>query len=64
MAMGIAVCSFFSGTRLYRHQKLGGSPLTRIAQVLVASFRKWNIPVPRDKSGLYEVQDKESVTGI
>jgi len=35
--------------------------LTQIAQVLVASFRKWNIPVPRDKSGLYEVQDKESV---
>jgi len=48
-------------TRLYRHQKPGGSPLTRIAQVLVASFRKWNTPVPRDKSGLYEVQDKESV---
>lgn len=61
VAMGIAVCSFFSGTRLYRHQKPGGSPLTRIAQVLVASFRKWNTPVPRDKSGLYEVQDKESV---
>jgi len=61
VAMGIAVCSFFSGTRLYRHQKPGGSPLTRIAQVLVASFRKWNISVPYDKSGLYEVQDKESV---
>lgn len=61
VAMGIAVCSFFSGTRLYRHQKPGGSPLTRIAQVLVASFRKWNTPIPRDKSGLYEVQDKESV---
>eukprot|EP00253_Pinus_taeda_P026315 PITA_26315 len=61
VAMGIAVCSFFSGTRLYRHQKPGGSPLTRIAQVLVASFRKWNIPVPRDMSGLYEVQDNESV---
>lgn len=61
VAMGIAVCSFFLGTRRYRHQKPGGSPLTRIAQVLVATFRKWNMPVPRDKSGLYEVQDKESV---
>lgn len=61
VTMGIAVCSFFSGTVLYRHQKPGGSPLTRIAQVVVASFRKWSIHVPRDKSLLYEVQDKESV---
>lgn len=61
VAMGIAVCSFFSGTVLYRFQKPGGSPLTRIAQVVVASVRKWRIHVPEDKSLLYEVQDKESV---
>eukprot|EP01018_Ginkgo_biloba_P034270 Gb_22320 [translate_table: standard] len=61
VAMGIAICSFFLGTRLYRHQKPGGSALTRIAQVVVASIRKWHMQVPTDKSLLYEVQDKESV---
>uniref|UniRef100_A0A0D6QVI0 Major facilitator superfamily (MFS) profile domain-containing protein n=1 Tax=Araucaria cunninghamii TaxID=56994 RepID=A0A0D6QVI0_ARACU len=60
VAMGIAITSFFSGTALYRHQKPGGSPLTRVAQVIVASVRKWAYPVPHDKSLLYEVQDKES----
>eukprot|EP01018_Ginkgo_biloba_P028582 Gb_41117 [translate_table: standard] len=60
-AMGVAIGSFFLGTPLYRHQKPGGSALTRIAQVMVASVRKWRIPVPADKSLLYEVQDKESV---
>ncbi|KAH9324725.1 hypothetical protein KI387_004903, partial [Taxus chinensis] len=60
VAMGIAICSFLLGSPLYRHQKPGGSPLTRIAQVIVASFRKWHVQVPDDKSLLYEVQDKES----
>lgn len=61
VAMGIAICSFLIGTRLYRHQRPGGSPLTRIVQVIVASFRKWNEKFPDESSSLYEVQDKESV---
>ncbi|KAF8394944.1 hypothetical protein HHK36_018883 [Tetracentron sinense] len=60
VAMAIAVVSFFSGTRLYRHQKPGGSPLTRIFQVLVASFRKFQVKVPADKSLLYEIANEES----
>ncbi|XP_020274494.1 protein NRT1/ PTR FAMILY 8.1-like [Asparagus officinalis] len=60
VVMAVAVVSFFVGTPLYRHQKPGGSPLTRIAQVLVASFRKYGVRVPADKSQLYEVSDKES----
>ncbi|VAH72038.1 unnamed protein product [Triticum turgidum subsp. durum] len=40
VVMAIAVGSFFVGTPLYRHQRPGGSPLTRIAQVLVAATRK------------------------
>eukprot|EP00262_Sarcandra_glabra_P012221 TRINITY_DN3106_c0_g2_i2.p1 TRINITY_DN3106_c0_g2~~TRINITY_DN3106_c0_g2_i2.p1 ORF type:complete len:585 (+),score=93.23 TRINITY_DN3106_c0_g2_i2:326-2080(+) len=58
--MGLAIGSFFSGTALYRFQKPGGSPLTRLCQVLVASFRKWNIDVPSDSSLLYELPDKTS----
>ncbi|KAG1337755.1 protein NRT1/ PTR FAMILY 8.1 [Cocos nucifera] len=60
VAMAIAVVSFFLGTALYRHQKPGGSPLTRIVQVVVASFRKSGVKVPADKSLLYEISEKES----
>lgn len=60
VAMAIAVAFFFSGTRLYRNQKPGGSPLTRISQVLVASFRKCQVSIPADGSLLYETADAES----
>lgn len=60
VAMAVAVVSFFSGTRLYRNQKPGGSPLTRIFQVIVASFRKFKVKIPRDTSLLYETADEES----
>ncbi|KAI8556852.1 hypothetical protein RHMOL_Rhmol05G0287800 [Rhododendron molle] len=50
VAMAAAVVSFFLGTRLYRNQRPGGSPLTRICQVVVASFRKARVRVPDDKS--------------
>ena len=58
VVMAIAVGSFFVGTPLYRHQRPGGSPLTRIAQVLVAATRKLGVPV--DGSALYETADRES----
>lgn len=58
--MAVAVVSFFSGTRLYRKQKAGGSPLTRISQVVVASLRKCKVEVPEGKL-LYEIDaDTES----
>ncbi|KAI3988836.1 hypothetical protein MKX01_016407 [Papaver californicum] len=60
IAMIIAVVSFFLGTRLYRHQSPGGNPLTRICQVIVASFRKSGVHVPEDKSLLYEIADGKS----
>ncbi|CAN1303812.1 Protein NRT1/ PTR FAMILY 8.1 [Linum perenne] len=59
VAMAIAIVFFFAGSKLYRLQKPGGSPLTRIFQVIVASFRKVNVKVPADKSLLYEVSDSE-----
>uniref|UniRef100_A0A6N2LHV4 Major facilitator superfamily (MFS) profile domain-containing protein n=1 Tax=Salix viminalis TaxID=40686 RepID=A0A6N2LHV4_SALVM len=60
IAMAIAVVSFFSGTKLFRYQKPGGSPLTRICHVLVASFRKKKAKVPADKALLHETADAES----
>lgn len=58
VAMALAVVSFFSGTRLYRYQKPGGSPLTRICQVVVASFRKYRLALPAEKSLLHETADE------
>ncbi|KAH7290929.1 hypothetical protein KP509_30G069700 [Ceratopteris richardii] len=52
--MGLAILSFFSGTVLYRHQKPGGSPLTRIAQVFSAALYKRKIKTLSDPSLLYE----------
>lgn len=61
VTMAIAILSFFSGTRLYRNQKPGGSPLIRISQVVMAAVRKRRVQVPADKALLYEVADAESV---
>lgn len=60
VAMAIAVAFFFSGTCLYRNQRPGGSPVTRVCQVIAASFRKYKTEVPADKSLLYETSDAES----
>ncbi|XP_073037599.1 protein NRT1/ PTR FAMILY 8.1-like [Primulina eburnea] len=60
VAMAIAVSFFFLGTRLYRYQKAGGSPLTRLCQVVVASLRKYRVQVPVDQALLYETTDAES----
>ncbi|KAL0378321.1 UNVERIFIED_CONTAM: protein NRT1/ PTR FAMILY 8.1 [Sesamum radiatum] len=48
------------GTRVYRYKKSGGNPLTRLCQLLVASLRKYQVEVPRDKSILYETADVDS----
>ncbi|KAJ3693683.1 hypothetical protein LUZ60_009163 [Juncus effusus] len=58
VCMAIAVVSFFLGTPIYRNQKPGGSPITRIAQVLVAGVRKWKVKV--DEERLFEVEDGEA----
>eukprot|EP00253_Pinus_taeda_P000485 PITA_00485 len=41
--MAIALFIFLCGTRFYRHKLPGGSPLTRIIHVFVATFHKWNV---------------------
>ncbi|KMZ58797.1 putative peptide transporter, Protein NRT1/ PTR FAMILY 8.2 [Zostera marina] len=62
-AMLVAFVNFIFGTKLYRIQKPGGSPLTRIAQVIVASFRKFGTKVPENKALLYEISDKSAIEG-
>ncbi|MCL7043970.1 hypothetical protein MKW94_001844 [Papaver nudicaule] len=60
-AMGVSNALFFIGTPLYRHRLPGGSPLTRVAQVLVASFRKRReFFSSSELVGLYEIPGRHS----
>eukprot|EP00250_Pteridium_aquilinum_P015183 c22431_g1_i2 orf=109-1920(+) len=52
--MAIAIALFFAGSSLYRYKLPLGSSLTGILQVLVAAFRKRNLPLPSDKETLFE----------
>lgn len=63
MSMVLSIVCLLAGTFLYRHKKPTGSPLTRMAQVLVASMRKRRSPAPADEAVLFEVYDDE-ISGI
>lgn len=61
---GICACAivfglvvFLSGTRRYRFKKLVGSPLTQIASVFVAAWRKRHLDLPSDPSMLFNIDD-------
>ncbi|KAK7319192.1 hypothetical protein RJT34_03910 [Clitoria ternatea] len=58
--MGLSTASFFIGTPLYRFKKAGGSPITRMCQVVVASVRKLHLAIPQGDSSLYETSDNRS----
>uniref|UniRef100_A0A2P2J843 Uncharacterized protein MANES_02G037300 n=1 Tax=Rhizophora mucronata TaxID=61149 RepID=A0A2P2J843_RHIMU len=58
-AIVLGLVAFLSGTRRYRFKKLVGSPLTQIATVAVAAWRKRNLELPPDASFLYDIDDLE-----
>lgn len=51
----VAVAVFIVGTPNYRHKHPSESPLTRMAKVLVAAVRKWNVVVPDYPKELHEL---------
>ncbi|KXG38765.1 protein NRT1/ PTR FAMILY 8.5 [Sorghum bicolor] len=53
MLSGLAV--FVAGRKVYRYQRVEGSPLTRVSQVLVAAVRNYHLVLPEDSSALYQV---------
>lgn len=57
VAMFFSVIAFIVGYPLYVKIKPGGSPLTRLAQVVAAAFKKRKVVLPDDLNMLY--QDKE-----
>ncbi|KAJ3689847.1 hypothetical protein LUZ61_019011 [Rhynchospora tenuis] len=54
LAIVIGLCVFLAGTMRYRFKKLVGSPLTQIAAVVVAAWRKRKLELPSDPGMLYE----------
>ncbi|XP_027343297.1 protein NRT1/ PTR FAMILY 8.3-like [Abrus precatorius] len=62
--VGIAIIILFLGTPVYRFQRPGGSPLTRISQVVAAALCKWKLEVPQDSNLLYEIAAVRRDTSI
>ncbi|EYU18566.1 hypothetical protein MIMGU_mgv1a020825mg [Erythranthe guttata] len=56
-AIVVGLLVFLSGTRRYRFKKLVGSPLTQIAVVFVAAWRKRHLELPSDSSLLFNLDD-------
>ncbi|XP_020539965.2 protein NRT1/ PTR FAMILY 3.1 [Jatropha curcas] len=54
VAMALSIVAFVVGYPLYIKLKPGGSPLVRLAQVIVAAAKKRKIPVPDDPRLLYQ----------
>ncbi|KAG1359297.1 putative protein NRT1/ PTR FAMILY 6.3 [Cocos nucifera] len=54
-AIVVGLVVFLSGTRWYRFKKLVGSPLTQIAAVAVAAWRKRGIDLPSEPSMLHDI---------
>ncbi|GJN08535.1 hypothetical protein PR202_ga26469 [Eleusine coracana subsp. coracana] len=54
------VGSFLLGSTVYRFQKPGGSPITRVCQVLVAATHNFKTDLPCDSSLLYEIPGQVS----
>lgn len=54
--IGFGLAVFVAGGRIYRYKPLGvgGSPLTRVSQVVVAAARNYCLELPDDTSALHE----------
>ncbi|XP_024018465.1 protein NRT1/ PTR FAMILY 5.2 isoform X5 [Morus notabilis] len=55
LGLAISIGIFVSGTPFYRHKVPTGSPFSGMAQVILASVRKWRVPLPNDQKELYEL---------
>ncbi|KAG0472980.1 hypothetical protein HPP92_014837 [Vanilla planifolia] len=59
IGLGISILIFYAGSSFYRHKLPQGSPLTKMARVLVAAVRKCKVSLPKDSSQLYEMNQDE-----
>lgn len=64
IAMGLSVLAFVFGSPLYVKLEPGGSPLTRLAQVIVAAVKKRKALVPEDPKLLYRNRELDSAISV
>ncbi|XP_062094260.1 protein NRT1/ PTR FAMILY 8.2-like [Humulus lupulus] len=62
-AIALALVCFSFGTPMCCFQQPGGSPLTKLCQVIIASIRKYDVRLPSDASALYELSHIEEEDG-
>ncbi|KAJ8498188.1 hypothetical protein OPV22_008740 [Ensete ventricosum] len=55
LSVVVGLVVFLTGTRRYRFKKLAGSPLTQIAAVVVAAWKKRGLELPSDPSLLHDI---------
>ncbi|KAG8054311.1 hypothetical protein GUJ93_ZPchr0001g31093 [Zizania palustris] len=60
----VSVLVFLAGSATYRRDQPPGSPLTRIAQVVVAAVRKFDVETPSDLSLLHECDAVDGMSVI
>ncbi|KAL4291400.1 hypothetical protein GQ457_14G011900 [Hibiscus cannabinus] len=60
IAMIISIIAFLVGSPLYKKMKPGGSPLIRLAQVVVAAFKKRKEIAPENTSLLFQNKELDS----
>ncbi|KAJ1404542.1 Proton-dependent oligopeptide transporter family [Sesbania bispinosa] len=64
IAMLISIIAFVLGAPLYKTVKPEGSPLVRLAQVIVAAVRKRNEALPEDPKLLYQNRELDAAISL
>uniref|UniRef100_A0A7N0V942 Uncharacterized protein n=1 Tax=Kalanchoe fedtschenkoi TaxID=63787 RepID=A0A7N0V942_KALFE len=62
--MGLFLVTFLLGGLLYKKLRLGGNPLTRLAQVAVAAVKKRKMSLPDDSSKLYVNKELDATISV
>ena len=60
IVMLVSIIAFVLGSPLYKTEKPEGSPLVRLAQVIVAAIKKRNETLPSDPKFLYQDRDLDA----
>ncbi|KAK1552294.1 hypothetical protein Q3G72_014046 [Acer saccharum] len=64
IAMALSIIAFIFGWALYVKLKPGGSPFTRLAQVIASAFKKRKQPAPKDSKLLYQNRELDAAISV
>ncbi|XP_074276756.1 protein NRT1/ PTR FAMILY 3.1-like [Silene latifolia] len=64
ISMGLSIIAFVVGYPLYYRPKPGGSPLVRMCQVVVAAWKKRNVPMPNHADLLYHNKQLDALISV